>query len=186
MRGPRPHRVVASPARCPLEPVDQSVKNFDLASSEGIITSGTPISRSPNRWIKAKEIAHTPLVSEADYVAAQAVRTVPAPGDGNVRTFLLAGLACCRGCGRRMDSHWVHGRPGYRRRHGHTSAKTAVVARPRTIYLREDDLLASVRSRLGETLPPTVDNDRKLAAFLQRHRLMIVCGVSAWTRDGGR
>src|SRR5215813_3341166 len=41
-RGPRYRCVVISPARCPLEPVDLSLKNFDLSSSEGIITSDAP------------------------------------------------------------------------------------------------------------------------------------------------
>jgi len=46
-------RAVISPARCPLEPVDQSVKNFDLFSSEGIITSDAPRSSGSHPWIKA-------------------------------------------------------------------------------------------------------------------------------------
>ena len=52
--GPRQHCVVASPARCPLEMFDQSVKNFDLPSSEGIIMSGAPRSSRIHPWIEAK------------------------------------------------------------------------------------------------------------------------------------
>src|SRR5574338_346674 len=57
MHGPRQKRVVTSPARCPLEPEDLSLKNFDLASSEGIIAYGAPPSHLSHRWIEAKEDA---------------------------------------------------------------------------------------------------------------------------------
>jgi hypothetical protein len=41
-----------SPRRCPLEPADQSVKNFDPASSEGIIMSTTRPATHIRPWIK--------------------------------------------------------------------------------------------------------------------------------------
>ncbi|MEV4734765.1 zinc ribbon domain-containing protein [Saccharopolyspora sp. NPDC049426] len=37
--------------------------------------------------------------------------------------LLLAGLVVCGACDRRFDSHWAHNRPGYRCRHGRTSAR---------------------------------------------------------------
>ncbi|WP_367138990.1 hypothetical protein [Saccharothrix sp. HUAS TT1] len=40
-----------------------------------------------------------------------------------------------------MDSHWVHGRPGYRCRHGYTSAHTRPADAPKRLYWREDCLL---------------------------------------------
>jgi site-specific DNA recombinase len=33
-------------------------------------------------WVISKRLAHTPLVSEADFIAAKAIRTNPAPADG--------------------------------------------------------------------------------------------------------
>jgi site-specific DNA recombinase len=77
------------------------------------------------QWVVSKEMAHPALVSEEDFVTAQAIRCNPTPEDGHARTFLLSGLLRCGHCGRRMESHWVHGRAGYRCRHGHTSAKLA-------------------------------------------------------------
>jgi site-specific DNA recombinase len=101
-------------------------------------------------WVISRKLAHTPLVSEYDFIAAQAIRSNPMPEDGSVCTFLLAGLLCCQRCGRRLESHWVHGRPGYRCRHGHSSAKPAATDRPKTVYLREDDILTSLRTHITQ------------------------------------
>ncbi|WP_141725130.1 hypothetical protein [Micromonospora pallida] len=40
------------------------------------------------------------------------------------------------------DSHWVHGHPGYRRRHGDTSSRTTSSPRPK---IREDHLLDCIQ-----------------------------------------
>jgi site-specific DNA recombinase len=70
--------------------------------------------------------AHPPLVSETDFVAAQHVHASRPTRDGGRRSYLLSGLLQRGVCGRRMDSHWVHGRAAYRCRHEHNSS------RPRT------------------------------------------------------
>lgn len=136
-------------------------------------------------WVVSKEMAHAALVSEEDFVNAQSIRCNPTPEDGHARTFLLSGLLRCGHCGRRMESHWVHGRAGYRCRHGHTSAKL-----PRglkNLYLREDDLLTSLTadmnrsSRQGQArrrphaLAPT-----EVVAILRENQLTIVSHGNAW------
>jgi hypothetical protein len=55
--------------------------------------------------------------------------------------WTLAGLLTCGRCGRRLESAWSHDRPAYRCRHGHTSAAVPDPARPKTAYLREDEIL---------------------------------------------
>ncbi|WP_258053792.1 hypothetical protein [Streptomyces sp. Ru72] len=40
-----------------------------------------------------------------------------------------------------MESHWTHHRPGYRCRHGHTSATQPDPGRAPNAYLREDQVL---------------------------------------------
>ncbi len=40
-----------------------------------------------------------------------------------------------------MESHWVHEHPGYRCRHGHTSAGRPDPARTPNAYIREDQVL---------------------------------------------
>ena len=44
-------------------------------------------------------------------------------------------------CGRRLESAWSNGRPAYRCRHGYSSATVPDPARPKNIYLREDQIL---------------------------------------------
>jgi len=88
-------------------------------------------------WAVSREIGHPELVSDADFVAAQAIRASRPTSDGSVRVYLLAGLVRCGLCQRRMDSHRVNGRAGYRCRHGHSSAKSRARTDRRTcIYAK--------------------------------------------------
>ncbi|MBK0869884.1 MULTISPECIES: recombinase family protein [unclassified Saccharopolyspora] len=112
--------------------------------------------RRPNpaaEWTISTRVTHPALVTEADFVAAQSIRAPRKAGDGTVRTYALAGLVRCGVCGRRMDSHWINRRPGYRCRHGHTSSRPRTADQPRSLYVREDRLLdwltaQSARARL--------------------------------------
>ena len=54
---------------------------------------------------------------------------------------MLAGLLRCGRCGRRLESAWSNGKPAYRCRHGYTSATHPGPARPRNLYVREDQIL---------------------------------------------
>jgi DNA invertase Pin-like site-specific DNA recombinase len=103
-----------------------------------------------DQWIVSDRLAHPPLVSEAQYVAVQAIRSTRPSSDGEFRTYRLAGLLHCGICGRRLDSHWVNDRPGYRCRHGYTSASPSTdrPRRHRVIYVREDELLQDLASTL--------------------------------------
>jgi hypothetical protein len=56
--------------------------------------------------------ASAPLVDEATFVAVQRIRAGRRTKDGDTRKYALAGLVVFGMCGRRMDSHWVHGHPG--------------------------------------------------------------------------
>jgi DNA invertase Pin-like site-specific DNA recombinase len=56
--------------------------------------------------------------------------------------YLLAGLLACGTCGRRMESAWSNGKPAYRCRHGHTTASTPDLSRPKNAHIREDRILA--------------------------------------------
>ncbi|WP_158854847.1 recombinase family protein [Saccharothrix deserti] len=104
-------------------------------------------------WAISTRIAHTPLVSEQDFVTAQTVQATrqsvhQADSDGGECVYLLAGRLQCGLCGRRMDSHRCHGRAAYRCRHGHTSARTRPEGAPGNLYLREDHLLARIAAHL--------------------------------------
>jgi site-specific DNA recombinase len=95
-------------------------------------------------WVISEQVVHEALVSEQDFVAVQAIRASRRAEDGSTRIYLLAGLLRCGICGRRMDAHWVHERPGYRCRHGHSSARNTNATRPRNLYVREDHALTKL------------------------------------------
>ena len=96
----------------------------------------------------SESVAHPALVTEALFVSAQQVRAARLTGDGEQRRYLLAGLVQCGVCGRRLDSHWVHGRAGYRCRPGRSSAHPQMLDQLKSIYVREDVLVRELISRL--------------------------------------
>ena len=58
-----------------------------------------------------------------------------------MRRYLLAGLLTCGIYGRRLESAWSNGRPAYRCRHGYCSAAVPDPGRPKSAYVREDQIL---------------------------------------------
>ena len=80
----------------------------------------------PEGWVISRHPAHTALVSEADFIAAQDTSAPRGPAGQAARRYLLAGLLACGRCGRKLESAWSHGRPAYRCRHGYTSATVPI------------------------------------------------------------
>jgi site-specific DNA recombinase len=142
------------------------------------VDSGRIRVQHPNptdQWVIATHPAHPALISTANYAAAQAVKSVRAAGDGTQRSHRRAGQVQCGTCGRRLDSHWVNNRPGYRCRHSHTSA-TATNARDQEpyVYVREDELLQHIAVALGRgtgRLPVPAE----IPALLRNQGLTIIC-----------
>jgi len=95
----------------------------------------------PQGWVISRHPAHEALVSEADFIKAQDTTAPRGPAGPAARRYLLAGLLACGRCGRRLESAWSNGRPAYRCRHGHTSATCPDPGRPKTAYVREDQIL---------------------------------------------
>ena len=95
----------------------------------------------PEGWVISRHPAHPALVSEADFIAAQAVGSPRGPARQATRQYLLAGLLACGRCGRRLESAWSNGKPAYRCRHGHPSAAHPDPDRPKNTYVREDQIL---------------------------------------------
>jgi recombinase-like zinc beta ribbon protein len=108
-------------------------------------SSGSGPGRGPRH-----RIAHEPLVDDATFVAVQRMRAGRQTKEGNVRQYVLAGLVVCGACGRRMDAHWVRGRPGYCCRHGHSSATPRPTDAARNVYVREDHLLDALPSLIDD------------------------------------
>ena len=93
----------------------------------------------PDQWVISSEVTHTALVSERDFITVQNMRADRADARHDYR---LKGLLRCGICNRAFEGHWVNHVPGYRCRHGHTSAKEPSASRPKNTYLREDRVLA--------------------------------------------
>ena len=146
----------------------------------------------PDGWVISNRPAHPALVSEEDFVAAQAINAArgPSPQAGPVvRRYLLAGLLACGLCGRRMEAAWTSGRAAYRCRHGHTSAMAPDPSRPKNIYVREDKLLPHLpalhlqlaseatrtrrRTRAGADLRSTA-SPGEVIAYLREHQITIM------------
>jgi site-specific DNA recombinase len=129
-----------------------------------------------DKWVISVRPAHPPLVSEAHFVAVQAIRSTRPSSDGAFRTYQLAGLLRCGICGRRLDSHWVNERPGYRCRHGHTSASptTDRPDRERVLYVREDELLQNLASTMPHGTGKRVTPD-EIPAMLWESRTTVTC-----------
>lgn len=101
-------------------------------------------------WEVSEHLTHRPLVDDATFLAVQGMRTGRTTKDGETRQYVLAGLVTCGVCGRRMDAHWVHGRAGYRCRHGYSSAAPRPADAPRSVYVREDRLLEVLPGLLAD------------------------------------
>ena len=137
-------------------------------------------------WAVSRTTSHPALVGEADFIAVQQCRAARRCEDGGRRDYLLAGLVQCRVCGRRMDSHRVNGRAGYRCRHGHNSARARPADGARNIYVREDVLLDRLARQLasdrhgpaGDVELRTVD---EVVAWSRSESKVIVCGGADWT-----
>ncbi|GAB2992158.1 hypothetical protein GCM10027184_52830 [Saccharothrix stipae] len=122
-----------------------------------------------HQWVLSRQRTHTALVGEHDFVAVQRIRAQRPNRRGETREYLLAGLLRCGACGRRMESRWVHGRPGYRCRHLRGPRTEAM---PPTLYFREEQLII----RIGHALHmPAAASPRPVVDTLRADRVVIIC-----------
>jgi site-specific DNA recombinase len=171
--------------------------DLQLADLADISLGHRPVQRwnLPDGWVISARPAHPPLVSEADFVAAQETRAArgPAPASGrpDARRYLLAGLLACGTCGRRMESAWSNGKAAYRCRHGHTSAAGPNSGRPKNAYVREDCALEHLpalhllltraelprgrrrRTRRGVDVPPAL-SPQDAVRFFRESQIAVV------------
>ena len=94
--------------------------------------------------------------------------------DGRVREYLCTGLLVCRTCGRRMDAHWVNGRPGYRCRHGYNSSRPRGSTRVKSLYVREDRAMAALTAWFPD------NGLLDILRCLRRDDLVVLCAPGEW------
>lgn len=139
------------------------------------------------QWALSTKPAHPALVSERDFLAAQAVSALPQAANGTKRIYRLAGLLRCALCGRSLESQWSHGNPCYRCRHGHTTAHQPTARQAANLHLREDVVVSRVLAQLPQVssddpqarhhlahVQATHEPD-ELARFLHTYAITIIC-----------
>ncbi|WP_233442586.1 recombinase family protein [Lentzea atacamensis] len=112
--------------------------------------AGRVVRNSVTAWEVSEKLSHEPLVDDETFVAVHRIRAPRQTKDGGKRRYALAGLVVCGVCGRRMDAHWVHGRPAYRCRHGFNSASARPPDAPSNTYVREDVVLRTLPRLITE------------------------------------
>lgn len=160
----------------------QTTKGHGTGGRAGGRGSGAVRANSVQEWEVSERLSHAPLVDESTFIAVQRVRAARPTKSGDTRRYALPGLVVCGECGRRMDAHWVHGRAGYRCRHGYTTATPRPDQAPRNVYVREDHLrkaLPGLLSRQGFE-PPDDDAWPGIGEYLSRAGLEVVCRHGSW------
>ena len=135
--------ILANPRYTGRQVWNRQRTDFDLVDPVSTSLGHRQVQRwnLPECWVISKHPAHGALVSEAGFIKAQNITAPRGPAAPAARRYLLAGLLTCGRCGRRLESAWSNGKPAYRCRHGHTSATSPDPARPKTTYVREDQVL---------------------------------------------
>jgi hypothetical protein len=137
----------------------------------------------PTRWIDTPFGVIRPVIAtclcDADFLAAQAITAIATPKNQRVRRYQLTGLLVCGSCGRRLEGHWIHGRAGYRCRHGLTSTRPRAERR-RSVYWAERHILGELLYSLSyQGKLPLFAGVDDLLNYLQTRDLVIVCGAAA-------
>ena len=111
------------------------------------------------QWIWSAEPAHQPLISRETFQAVQArmhPATTPTPRKArpDARVYPLRGRLRCQLCDRRLQGQWIHGEAYYRCRYPTEYATAAGFDHPRSVNLREADLLPQIDAWLGQLTDP--------------------------------
>ncbi|MDI6104678.1 recombinase family protein [Actinoplanes sp. NEAU-A12] len=140
-----------------------------------------------DQWVISTAVVHPPLVSEPDFLRAQQVSALEVPDDGSQHRYRLTGLLICGLCGRRMEGQWVHGRAGYRCRHGYTSGSDAQPDRAKTLYVREDHAFAQAVIQYANfaRLEPETLGPAEFAGRLRQEKITVMCTPVSITLDTG-
>jgi hypothetical protein len=143
----------------------------DKRSSRGPVRIWNPRSD----WVISHDRTHPALISDTDFTTVQQITALAVPQDGRVHRYQLTGLLICGICGRRLQGHWVNQRPGYRCRHGHTTAHLADPDGPHWVYWSQTRIVEKVLDTANSELAKCADTGQ-LATHLRARDALIVCG----------
>jgi len=113
----------------------------------------------PAKWIWSQRPAQEALVDEQTFQHAQALRSAGRKASRRSprrtsRGYALRGFIRCGICGRKMQGSWNHGKPHYRCRAPGGDAAGNDTGHPRSVYLREDQVLPHLDRWLTRKFSP--------------------------------
>ena len=114
----------------------------------------------PGQWVWSQQPAHAPLIGRETFDAAQrliASRTRPQPvrkPRATLRPYLLRGRLRCGLCERCMQGNWVRQEAYYRCRYPAQYAIVTSMRHPKSVYLREADLLPNLDGWIATLFDP--------------------------------
>ncbi|MDN3359274.1 recombinase family protein [Actinomadura sp. DC4] len=116
-------------------------------------------------WIWSDTLTHEPLIRTEDFERAQALlaakgkrAVVRRPRTGG-HTYILRSLCHCDLCGRRMQGNWTNDAPYYRCRYPQEYALANKLDHPKSVQVREDDILEALDDWLASVFsPPRLEN----------------------------
>jgi site-specific DNA recombinase len=114
----------------------------------------------PDRWIWSTQPTHQPLVDQATFQAVQSRIATRSPHSRRTpratpRPYLLRGRLHCALCERRLQGQWIRGEAYYRCRYPAEYAAASSFQHPKSVYLREVDLVGHLDNWLTELFSPT-------------------------------
>jgi site-specific DNA recombinase len=114
----------------------------------------------PDQWIYSDQPVHPPIISDGTFAQAQAMlaakndRQVVKRPRSSPRPYILRGLLHCGICDRRMQGTWNNSRTYYRCMFPAQYALASRIDHPRTVYLREAEVVPELDDWLATTLDP--------------------------------
>ena len=113
-----------------------------------------------SKWIYSEQIVHPAVIDDQTFaragqlLAAKNARTVERRPRTSPRPYPLRGLLFCGICQRRMQGTWNNDQAYYRCTYPSQYARTNHVQHPRTVYLREAEIMPRLDGWLGRELDP--------------------------------
>jgi site-specific DNA recombinase len=111
-------------------------------------------------WIWSNQVVHEPLIDADTFADAQAAAATPArpvrrKPRATGRPYQLRGLIHCGVCQRRMEGTWAHDAARYRCKYPAEYALANEIDHPRTVYVREDQILPPLDRWLAGLFAPS-------------------------------
>jgi site-specific DNA recombinase len=128
-----------------------------------------------DKWIRSEKQTHDRLISEEDFEKAQAVLASRGRGPATHRphptrrSYAYRGVLFCGYCERRMQGNWNNNQAYYRCRFPAEYALANRVDHPKTVYLREAEIIEEVDDWIAQVFRPTALAETVGALAQQSH-----------------